>query len=165
MNAFQMQQMHQGQLPAPSTSLDTPYNHQLGASQQLGRALGNPPNGKPAGSVGTTYVAQPNGSLDSINPMTANATSLDDLLLGAAKEVDQAQATASSMLGAKTDDPPEEKKGKKEKDKNTKLVYSDNDVSPEEKMAQLPRYAFAPGGKEGSALGDATTAAVTGSSS
>jgi hypothetical protein len=40
----------------------------------------------------------------------------------------------------------EEKAPKKEKDKNktSKLVYSDNDVSPEEKMARMPRYAFTP---------------------
>jgi hypothetical protein len=40
----------------------------------------------------------------------------------------------------------EEKGPKKEKDKNktSKLVYSDNDVSPEEKMARMPRYAFTP---------------------
>ena len=68
------------------------------------------------------------------------------------------------MLDVKTDEPQEERKGKKEKDKNTKLVYSDNDISPEEKMAQLPRYAFAPGGKEDSVVEDATTAAVTESS-
>jgi len=27
-----------------------------------------------------------------------------------------------------------------------KLMYSDNDVSPEERMAKMPRYAFAPSG-------------------
>ena len=39
-----------------------------------------------------------------------------------------------------------EKAPKKEKDKNksSKLVYSDNEVSPEEKMARMPRYAFTP---------------------
>jgi hypothetical protein len=40
-----------------------------------------------------------------------------------------------------------EKKTKKEKDKNSKMVYSDNEISPEEKMARMPRYAFAPDGK------------------
>jgi len=37
-----------------------------------------------------------------------------------------------------------EKKVKKEKDKNAKLIYSDNEVSPEEKMAKMQRYAFVP---------------------
>ena len=37
------------------------------------------------------------------------------------------------------------KKAKKEKDgKSMKLIYSDNETSPEEKMARMPRYAFAP---------------------
>ena len=37
----------------------------------------------------------------------------------------------------------EEKAGKKDKDKSkaSRLVYADNEVSPEEKMANLPRYA------------------------
>jgi hypothetical protein len=41
-----------------------------------------------------------------------------------------------------------EKKPKKEKDKNMRMVYSDNEISPEEKMARLPRYAFVPDGKD-----------------
>ena len=32
----------------------------------------------------------------------------------------------------------------KEKPKQTRLVYSDNDISPEEKMAMMPQYAFTP---------------------
>lgn len=37
----------------------------------------------------------------------------------------------------------EEKTGKKDKDKSkaSRLVYADNEVSPEEKMASLSRYA------------------------
>lgn len=37
-----------------------------------------------------------------------------------------------------------DKKGKKDKEKNTRMVYADTEVSPEEKMARLPRYAFVP---------------------
>ncbi|KAI9735757.1 MAG: hypothetical protein M1818_006365 [Claussenomyces sp. TS43310] len=51
-----------------------------------------------------------------------------------------------------------EKKTKKEKDKNTRMVYSDNEVSPEEKMAKMPRYAFVPDGKDDTALVDANQA-------
>jgi hypothetical protein len=46
---------------------------------------------------------------------------------------------ADEAAGAAAD-----KKGKKDKDKNTRMVYADTDVSPEEKMALLPRYAFVP---------------------
>lgn len=38
-----------------------------------------------------------------------------------------------------------DKKGKKDKEKNMRMVYADTEVSPEEKMALLPRYAFVPG--------------------
>lgn len=158
MNAFQMQQMHQGQLPGLSPSPDNAFNHQPGSSQQFGRPLGSPPNGKPGGSVGSI---PPNVPGEPANKNSANATSLDDLLSGAAKDADKAESSMSNKVELKAEDPQEEKKSKKEKDKNTKLVYSDNDVSPEEKMAQLPRYAFAPGGKDSGILGVATTAAVT----
>ena len=77
-----------------------------------------------------------------------SATSLDDLISGASREAEAAQsgqrdpAPASQTAEAAM----EEKAPKKEKDKNktSKLVYSDNDVSPEEKMARMPRYAFTP---------------------
>ena len=55
-----------------------------------------------------------------------------------------------------------EKKSKKDKGNDVKMVYSDNEVSPEEKMAKLPRYAFTPERKEETVLGEAATAAVTG---
>ena len=83
---------------------------------------------------------------------SSNPTSLDDLLSGAAKEADKADI--------KQDEPQEEKKAKKEKEKSTRLVYSDNDTSPEEKMAKMPRYAFAPNGKEESLSGGAVVAAA-----
>ena len=57
---------------------------------------------------------------------------------------------------------PSEKKSKRDKGNDVKMVYSDNEVSPEEKMAKLPRYAFTPEKKEETVLGNATTAAVTG---
>lgn len=42
---------------------------------------------------------------------------------------------------------PETTAKKSKKDKPTKMVYSDDDISPEEKMALMPRYAFIPDGK------------------
>ena len=46
------------------------------------------------------------------------------------------------------------KKSKKEKEL-PKMVYHDEDVSPEEKMAKLPRYAFVPEKKDETTLVDA----------
>lgn len=134
-NAFQMQQMHQGQLPGlpnpppVSGSLskqDPPQNGNLHQQQQL------PPIAPPPLAA----------------PDSTNATSLDDLISGASKEAEasalaQSEAHPASQAPAET---VEDKASKKEKDKNkaSKLVYSDNDVSPEEKMARMPRYAFTP---------------------
>jgi len=84
---------------------------------------------------------------------SANASSLDDLVSGVAKDVDKANAAL------KVEALHVEKKVKKEKEKNVKLVYSDNDVSPEEKMARLPRYAFVPEGEKDPMAGDATATA------
>ena len=35
-----------------------------------------------------------------------------------------------------------EKKSKKDKEKNMRMVYADTEISPEEKMALLPRYRW-----------------------
>ena len=62
------------------------------------------------------------------NGQSATALAVDDLIASVTGQSSKPEAT--------------EKKGKKEKDKNSKMVYSDNEISPEEKMAQLSRYAF-----------------------
>lgn len=72
-----------------------------------------------------------------------------------AASVDELISTAK---GAATPTTPNaeaglEKKSKKDKDKATRLVYSDEEVSPEEKMSKLPRYAFVPDRKEETVLG------------
>lgn len=86
------------------------------------------------------------------------SSSVDDLISGAAKAADDAAAQASAQKA----EAAEEKKAKKEKDKSkTRLVYSDNEISPEEKMARLPRYAYVPDRKGETVLAEATTAAVS----
>ncbi|KAI4148361.1 MAG: hypothetical protein LQ340_005118 [Diploschistes diacapsis] len=83
---------------------------------------------------------------------------------------DGAQLSTQAPVGAvsnelkedgKGGDAQPEKKAKKDKDKDVKLVYSDNEVSPEEKMAKLPRYAFDPKEREKTVL-DEPAPAVTG---
>ena len=127
-----MQQMHQGQLPGPPNLTDHSHNAQQQPSQ----------NGGPGGPAGSGPSPS---SLPAL--LSANATSLDDLVSGAAKDADKAAGAVETRPEVpKVEEPTEEKKGKKEKDKNMRLIYSDNEVSPEEKMAQMPRYAFAPSG-------------------
>ncbi|KAH7110332.1 RING-6 protein [Dendryphion nanum] len=76
-----------------------------------------PPFGGPPGA----FIPGQNG-----NATDPTATSVDEMI---------AAATASVAEAAP------EKKSKK--DKNFKLIYSDDFISPEEKMALLPRYASA----------------------
>jgi hypothetical protein len=125
---------------------------------------------------------------------STNASSVDDLVSGAAREADDideiirmaeagikppkkgeptlapAQATEASATPTpapdavkteveKTETPEKleqaEKKSKKEK--ATKMIYSDAEFSPEERMAKMPRYAFVPDGKTETAPVDTTT--------
>jgi hypothetical protein len=76
-----------------------------------------------------------------------------------------AKNAVATTSATSTGEPAADKKVKKEKDKNMRLIYADNETSPEEKMAQLPRYAFTPDRRPvttlGSAIGSAG-AAVTG---
>ncbi|KAL8653334.1 MAG: hypothetical protein Q9210_002158 [Variospora velana] len=54
------------------------------------------------------------------------------------------RAQVSINVGVQSETPADDKKGKKVmmmKGKSFKMVYSDNEVSPEEKKARLPRYA------------------------
>ena len=102
--------------------------------------------------------AQGNASVESPVPLSANASSVDELISGAARAADNAKAKTAEQPGEKRI------KKEKEKDKATKLVYSDNEVSPEEKMARLPRYAFAPKDTGKLAVADVTPV-VTGAAS
>lgn len=103
-----------------------------------------------------------------------NASSLDDLIANASKQAEAdaaaaaaataASASANTIASASPAVPPapvtaantkeeagEEKGAKKDKEKekpkSTRLVYSDNETSPEEKMAMLAKYAFTPAQK------------------
>jgi len=74
------------------------------------------------------------------------------------EQVSQEQATAGAADGG-------EKKVKKARDKEKamRLIYADNEVSPEEKMARMTRYAFDPAAKrEPEYLGSAVEATATG---
>jgi hypothetical protein len=135
-NHFQMQQMHQGQVPGlPNQPINQPINQPAPglASQQ------------------NNLLLQPNV------PPPSKETSLDDLILGASKQAEEvALARAATEtpkavedspdkpLEKPTNEPIDEKKDKKEKSKASHLVYSDHESSPEEKMARMPRYAFTP---------------------
>ena len=111
----------------------------------------------------TAPGAQPHAAAPATTPNgtvgTLNADAIDDLIANATKQADAGTSTTQLAPVTKGETPTERastpvpkrstaedskdaKKDGKDKAKPTRLVYSDNDTSPEEKMAMLPRYAF-----------------------
>jgi hypothetical protein len=129
-----MQQMHQGQIP-PDLPNPPPINQSIQKQDAPQNGVQPPPQ---------SAAAQP----DSAPQEPSIATSLDDLISGASREAEAAHSAQPdpALVPQTAEVATEEKVPKKEKDRNktSKLVYSDNDVSPEEKMARMPRYAFIP---------------------
>ena len=70
---------------------------------------------------------------------------------------DAVQSTIETPDAAAQQAKPTEKKSKKE---TGRMVYSDPDVSPEERMAMMPRYAFVPDGNTEQASFEASSVAV-----
>ncbi|TDZ33176.1 BUB3-interacting and GLEBS motif-containing protein [Colletotrichum spinosum] len=89
-------------------------------------------------------------------PGYPGASAVDDLISGAAQqqhgdEIDELIRRAESGIEPpkRPEDEAEEaagdnKKSKKDKEKNVRMVYADTEVSPEERMAQLSKYAWTP---------------------
>jgi hypothetical protein len=168
--SYQMQQLHQGQ--------PTSFQGQQNGWQ------GNGWKGqdqKPA--MSSAYPPNPQGH----GEFTTNASSVDDLVTGAAREADdideiirmaeagikppkkadvtpvpaavlEPEATVTPAPEALSKPEPIEKKSKK--DKSMKMIYSDNEISPEEKMALMPRYAFIPEGKTETSKAEAPSVLV-----
>ncbi|KAF2278920.1 uncharacterized protein EI97DRAFT_431159 [Westerdykella ornata] len=83
-------------------------------------SISGPPGAFPPAQVPPGQISQP--------PPSALSASVDELISSA--------AAASAPA-------PDAAEKKSKKDKNIKLIYFDESVSPEEKMAKLPRYASA----------------------
>lgn len=113
--------------------------------------------GHPLPNAGV-HTAVPDGGRAPGAEAASISSSVNDLVSGAAKEADQATAKAAASAGATT----EEKPSKKDKGKPTRLVYSDNETSPEEKMARLSRYAFVPDRRGETTLEELPAAVVVG---
>ncbi|PYH43289.1 putative C2H2 finger domain protein [Aspergillus saccharolyticus JOP 1030-1] len=88
--------------------------------------------------------------------------SVDDLISGAAKQVEAAAATPPTTTTT-AGKPVESAEQKPKKDKSkARLVYSDNETSPEEKMARLSRYAYVPDQRGETVLEELPSAVVVG---
>jgi hypothetical protein len=72
------------------------------------------------------------------------ATSVDDLIASAAKSAAAAAHAGVDKSAAGTPTGADKKNSKKDKSKGGRLVYTDNDFSPEAKKANSQRYAFTP---------------------
>ncbi|KAK4947333.1 hypothetical protein LTR10_013701 [Elasticomyces elasticus] len=147
-NAFQFQQLHQGQMPAPQAHALPPQY----PPQQL------PPSAAPQPPPQSNVSAPPHlGEFE-------NASTLDDLIKNAQDKAAADNAptnttttathpapTPSAAPALAKEEVGEEKGAKKDKEKekpkSTRLVYSDNETSPEEKMAMMAKYAFTPAQK------------------
>ena len=153
-NAFQMHQMHQGQLPGPTNplpALQATQNNRYGSPLQDGSAFGVSQNGGPPKQVSQAQNGSGNGfSTSHLQvPQEAQDKSPTYAISQApivANEPKTTEPAHEAPVEAKSGDVPVEKRPKKdkEKEKEIKLVYSDNETSPEEKMAKLSRYAFVP---------------------
>ncbi|KAK6379502.1 hypothetical protein LTS17_006420 [Exophiala oligosperma] len=150
-SASQFHQMHQGQIPLPQAPHVVPQY----PPQQPSVGVPHPP---PQSQIPAPF----NGD-----------ESLDDLIKGARDQADANGVSSSAAVSAITipaptaapapeapsataaapakeeagEDKAAKKEKEKEKPKSTRLVYSDNDTSPEEKMAMLAKYAFTPAQK------------------
>jgi hypothetical protein len=95
----------------------------------------------PAGVPGSSNLPQ----RPAFNAPPVNAAQFQQLHHGAPGSNGKAPEASASVEPTSTPAPEgaTEKKGKKDS-KNVRLIYGDNEISPEEKMAQLPKYAFSP---------------------
>jgi hypothetical protein len=124
------------------------------------RPAGNIPPGAPPGlPQRPTYQGGfYNGTGAPPPGFSGNASTIDELVSGAAAQqgddIDQlirmAEAGIKPPKKGDGEDvavaaPAVEEGDKKAKKEKGRMVYSDTDVSPEERMAQLPRYAYVPG--------------------
>ncbi|KAK3939982.1 hypothetical protein QBC46DRAFT_289261 [Diplogelasinospora grovesii] len=119
-----------------------------------------PPNNVPAvgGALPQRPPYYPYGPGGAPPPgLPGTASTVDELVAGASRpggdDIDQLIRMAEAGIKPPKTETPQpddagavaatEKKGRKDKEKNTRMVYADSEVSPEERMAMMPRYAFA----------------------
>lgn len=140
----------QPQAPFPTPHVQAPFQSSIGSLQAPGESpMGQ--NGQTVGYPGSMTSPQNTGVAPGTVTSAADGKSVDS------DKNAEAIATAKKLAA----DASIDKKSNSKKDRSIKLVYSDNDISPEEKMAALPRYTFKREKKDETVLGP-VTASVTG---
>jgi len=123
--------------PGPSPPPGAPSAFNLPSRPPGGAAV--PPPGQPyyyngAGAPPPGYPGAPSTVDELVAGAARQADDIDHLIRMAEKGIKPAKAPVEEAGG--------DKKSKKEKEKNMRMIYADTDVSPEEKMALLPKYRF-----------------------
>ncbi|KAK7967050.1 uncharacterized protein PG986_001327 [Apiospora aurea] len=120
-----------------------------------GQYPGFPPQGAPGFSPPPQYPqggfnyppsnlpSRPGSNLPAPSGLPLDLASLGDHIDQMIRDLERGEAAPKSATPATAEEPAPEKKSKKDKDKNVRMVY-DDDLSPEERMALMPRYAFVP---------------------
>ncbi|KAL3422219.1 C2H2 finger domain-containing protein [Phlyctema vagabunda] len=158
--SYQMQQMHQGSPPpfqsqgAPGTWNGNGWNGQDQNSAMSSAYSPYPANSAPQTGGGDDIDAIIRMAEAGIRPPRKDETSPPKNEPASLPESLPAPVAVSEAVEAKTEAPIEKKS---KKDKPMKMIYSDNEVSPEERMAMMPRYAFVPDGTSETSLVDAAT--------
>ncbi|KAJ5037582.1 uncharacterized protein L3040_007754 [Drepanopeziza brunnea f. sp. 'multigermtubi'] len=150
----QMQQMHQGAPPPPgtwggsgwkgteqNTAMSSAYSHPPGFPGAY------PTNASPVDDAVSGAAREADDDIDKLIRMAeAGIKPLKNGEVPAPSQAPEAMPTPAPEAKSAETVAPADKKSKKEKGQ-VKMMYSDNDLSPEERMAQMPRYAFVPEGK------------------
>ncbi|KIW18362.1 hypothetical protein PV08_02650 [Exophiala spinifera] len=159
-SASQFHQMHQGQIPLPQAPHVVPQY----PPQQAPGGVPHPPpqsqipapfNGdeslddliKGARDQADAKAASVPAAAVPAESATATTSSASEALQAPSTVPTAAAAAATPVKEEANEEKTAKKDKEKEKPKSTRLVYSDNDTSPEEKMAMLAKYAFTPAQK------------------
>ncbi|KAL1874218.1 hypothetical protein VTK73DRAFT_545 [Phialemonium thermophilum] len=136
-----------GVSPPPGAGFNLPARPPSGGPPVTGLPQ-RPPYGAPA-------YAPPGAPPAPATGYAPGASTIDELVAGASRQGDEidnvirmaeagVKPTPSRGTAEEATPATAERKAKKEKDKNVRMVYADSEVSPEEKLARMPKYAFTP---------------------
>lgn len=136
MNAAQFHQMHQGQIP-------TQHNF---PPPQLQSGQAHDEYNPAAPQIGMPRGLSTDGAVSSIDDLISSASKQADETAARAQTSTPKPSTPRPGVDGREDNGDAKTNAKKEKDgkdkaaRPTRMIYSDNEISPEEKMAA--RYPF-----------------------
>ncbi|KXJ91581.1 hypothetical protein Micbo1qcDRAFT_234056 [Microdochium bolleyi] len=143
---------------AQNSQFPPPGGQYPGYPPQSAPGYAAPPGGQYPQGYPTSSLPQRPGAGSSLPPrpgqqpgwqQQGSASTIDELVASAGRPADHVDDMIRSLeqggaaAAPAQDAAGSEKKSKKEKDKNVKMIYED-ELSPEERMAMMPRYAYVP---------------------